>query len=299
MTTPAGKTPLQPGSLPIAPTADEWRAMSSDERERLLVEILDALSDPQSTMAEGRRHKKAKGQIIDTLGLHFGEIGRTIYLAEEMAVLYPGEPVFSPDILAVVGVEQPEDDPRMAWVVADEGKGLDLALEVLHHGDRKKDLVENVERYARLGIPEYFVYDRLHQQIYGYRLPATGPGRYQRIMPQLGRYHSAVLDLDLMIVGGRLRFYYGMGELIGSPDLIGRLQTMVEEQAAKAEQAQSQAEQALSGARATLLAICEARRLPCPDEARARVESCDDLATLQRWILRAATVAALDEVFAS
>ncbi|XXY53191.1 hypothetical protein WME91_18855 [Sorangium sp. So ce269] len=36
---------------------------------------------------------------------------------------------------------QPEDDPRMAWVVADEGRGMSLVMEVLHPGDRNKDLV--------------------------------------------------------------------------------------------------------------------------------------------------------------
>ncbi len=41
-----------------------------------------------------------------------------------------------------------------------EGRGPDFILEVLHLGDRKKDLVKNVERYARLGVEEYFVYDR-------------------------------------------------------------------------------------------------------------------------------------------
>src|SRR5206468_6940193 len=64
--------------------------------------------------------------------------------------------------------------------LADEGKGLDFVLEVLHRGDRKKDLVENVERYARLRIPEYFIYDRARQQINGYRL--AGAKRYQRIV---------------------------------------------------------------------------------------------------------------------
>src|SRR5689334_12637756 len=138
--------------------------MTLAEREALLVRILDVLSDPRAAMSEGRRHKKAKTRAIDALGLHFRSIGRAIYLAEEMAVLYPGEAVFMPDVLAVAGVVEPEDDPRMAWVVADEGKGLDLVIEVLHHGDRDKDLVDNVARYASLGIPEYFVYDRLHQQ---------------------------------------------------------------------------------------------------------------------------------------
>src|SRR5262245_17594949 len=106
----------------IAPTVEEWRAMTTAERERLLAEVIDALSDPRSAMAEGRPHKKAKGRAIDMLGLHFASMGRVIYLAEELAVLYSGEEIFVPDILAVLDVPQPEDDPRLAWVVADEGR---------------------------------------------------------------------------------------------------------------------------------------------------------------------------------
>src|SRR6185503_7531568 len=135
-----------PRPLPIGPTEEAWRAMTPAERERLLVKVLDALSDPRSAMSEGRPHKKAKTRALDMLGLHFKAMGRVVYLAEEMAVVYPGEDVFTPDLLAVVGVEEPEDDERMAWVVADEGKGLDVVLEVLHKGNRDKDLVENVER---------------------------------------------------------------------------------------------------------------------------------------------------------
>ena len=86
----------------------------------------------------------------------------------------------------VLDVVEPEDDQRLAWVVADEGKGIDLALEVLHRGDRKKDLVRNVERYAALGIAEYFVYDRAEQRIHAFRLPPTGARRYQRVVPQGG-----------------------------------------------------------------------------------------------------------------
>jgi Uma2 family endonuclease len=292
------KKPQPPAPLPKAPTAEAWHAMTPAERERLLVEILDALSDPQSAMSEGQPHKKAKGRALDMLTLHFGSTGRAIYLAEELAVLYPGEEVFVPDILAVPDVPQPEEDPRMAWVVAEEGKGLDLVLEVLHQGDRRKDLVDNVERYAHLGIPEYFVYDRLRQQIHGHRLPAAGAQRYQRIVPQAGLYRSTVLGLDLAIMGGRLRFFYGMSELFGTADLIGRLKGMVEDLATKADQAQTQADQALASLRQAILALLEARQLPCPEQARARLLACADPSTLQRWLLRATTASSLEEVLA-
>lgn len=297
-----------PGSLPIAPTEDEWRAMPAAERDRFLDQVLAALSDPRSAMSEGRPHKKAKTRALDLLGLHFNAMGRVIYLAEEMAVAYPGEEVFSPDVLAVVDVPQIDDDPRMAWVVADEGKGLDFVLEVLHRGDRKKDLVDNVERYARLGIPEYFVYDRLRQEILGHRLVGPGARRYQRILPQGGRHSSLVLGVDLAIQGGVLRFFQGTAELFSSADLIGRLSGMVEELEAKAERAEANAEesavqaaqatskaaqatarvdQAIVGMRETVLAVLSARGIACPNDACTRLMACDDLPTLQRWVARA------------
>src|SRR6185503_1041473 len=104
-----------PRPLPIGPTEEAWRAMTPAERERFLLEVLDALSDPRSAMSEGRPHKKIKTRALDMLGLHFKAMGRVVYLAEEMAVLYPGEEAFSPDILAALDVRQPEDDPRLAW----------------------------------------------------------------------------------------------------------------------------------------------------------------------------------------
>ena len=305
--------PDVPLALPIiAPTEEAWRAMSPSERESFLVRVLDALSDPASAMTEGRRHKKAKTRTIDALGLHFRTIGRAVYLAEEMAVIYPGEAVFSPDVLAVVGVVEPEDDARMAWVVADEGKGLDLVIEVLHHGSRSKDLIDNVERYAKLGIPEYFVYDRLHQKIFGYRLTDERTRRYQRIVPQFGRHTSAVLGLDLAIEGGTLRFFSGMAELPGTGDLIGRLNRMLVDLEARAEeaasqatqaqaqatQAQEQATQALSALRKGIAAFLGARGLIVSDEARARLSSCSDPATLQRWLIRATTAGTLEDIFA-
>ena len=282
----------------IAPTEDVWRAMTPAARHAWLVQTLDTLSVPGSAMGEGRRHKKAKTSAVDALGLHFRTIGRVVYLAEEMDVVYPGEPVFTPDVLAVLGVTEPEDDPRMAWVVADEGKGLDLVIEVLHHGNRKKDLVDNVERYAGLGIPEYFVYDRLHQHILGYRLPDAGARRYQRIVPQLGRHASAVLGLDLAVQGGRLRFFSGMAELPGTGELIGRLNSMVVDLEARAEESQTEIQAALAALRRGIAALLGARGIACSDEGRERLAFCDDLATLERWLLRATSAATEAEVFA-
>lgn len=272
--------------------------MTPEARLRFQVEINAALTTPAGLMSEGQPHRRAKARAIDALGLHFKTIGRTVYLAEELAVLYPGAKPFSPDILAVLDVEQPEDDERMAWVVADEGKGPDLVLEVLHRGDRDKDLVENVERYAQLGIAEYFVYDRARQQIHGYRLPAHDALRYQRIVPQLGHYRSGVLGLDLSIIDDNLRFLSGEATLPVSADLIGRLQGMMGSLEAKAEQAQAQTDEALVGLREGLLTILDLRGLSCPAEARARIDACAEPALLRRWMSRAKLVSAVEEIFA-
>jgi Uma2 family endonuclease len=286
----------------VAPSLEEWRAMGPEAREAFLVAVNDALSDPLVTMSEGRPHKKAKTRTLDTLGLYFSSIGRMVYLAEEMAVLYPGEVSFSPDVLAVLDVPQPEDDEREAWVVADEGKGLDLVIEVLHHGDRNKDLVKNVERYARLGIPEYFVYDRARQQIHGFRLgpPTSGAGlrRYQRIVPQSGRYASLVLGLDLALVSGTLRFFHGSAELGGTPELIQRLQSMLDDVTLKSDQAAAEAARARSVAQRGILAVLEARGVACPEPVREKLVACEDVATLERWLARATSAHDAAEVFA-
>jgi Uma2 family endonuclease len=268
--------PIRPANealpLPTVPTVDAWRAMTPAARERFVIEVNAALTGPADVMGEGQPHRNAKSRILDALGLHFRAIGRVVYLADDLGVHYPGEEPFAPDILAVLDVPQPEEDERMAWVVADEGKGPDLVIEVLYKGDRDKDLVENVERYARLGISEYFVYDRLRQQIHGFRLNA-GASRYQRILPQLGHHASRVLCLDLAIIGNNLRFLSGEATLPFSADLISRLQGMVEGLESRAHEAQAAAEQAQATAAEARAAreAAEART----DEVCARAEAAE------------------------
>lgn len=224
-----------------APDEATWRALSPDARTAFLVAANEALSAAEG-MTEGRPHQRAKSRAVDLLGLHFRALGRAIYVAEDLSVVYPGALPFSPDLLAVVDVPQPDDDERLAWVVADEGRGPDWVLEVLHRGDRQKDLVRNVERYARLGIPERFVYDRAEQRVLGHRL-LPGARRDQRIVPQAGRH--------------------------GRPLARG------------ARRAPRGGVRGPRGARA---------------ELRARVLASDDPAALQRWLLRALTVARAEDV---
>jgi hypothetical protein len=140
--------PIDPAD-PRAPTLAEWEAMTPAERQR----VVDQLpSEIELGPPEGDPHRLPKQRGLEALDAFFRRMGRRVYLSSELPVYYPGERMFAPDLIAAVDVEPHE---RMRWVVAQEGRGLDLALEVTLEGSRNKDLVENVARFALLGIPEY------------------------------------------------------------------------------------------------------------------------------------------------
>ena len=296
---PSSSPPLP---LPVVPSSETWRAMSAAAREQFQCDAIDALNAAPDAMSEGRPHYKAKARLVDLLGLHFRTMGRTLYLASELAVAYPEEPVFCPDLLAVLDVPETEDDARLTWVVDDEGRGLDFALEVLHHGDRRKDLVDNVQRYARLSIPEYFIYDQARQQVLGYRL--SGGKEYGRIVPQLGRVRSEILGVDFSVQAGALRVFHGNGELTGTADLVRRLSGMVNdvedranEEAARANEEAARAEAATMQLRAALLATLERAALVATEADRARIQHQRDPAVLGRWLVRALSATQAAAIF--
>ncbi len=288
--------PLERRVVPVAPSEERWREMSPRERERYIVSVNEALSDPLVAMSEGRPHKKAKSRALDMLGLHFRALGRRIYLAEELSVIYPNAEPFVPDVLAVLDVDEPEDDQRMSWVVQDEGKGLDWVLEVIWAGNRDKDLVDNVHRYALLGIPEYFAYDKKQERIFGYRL-IPGTRRYQPILAQAGLYRSNVLGVDLAIVDGVLKFYQGAAELYDTAHLIRRLEGMVANLEKKNDEVSREAERGRASMRRGILSILAARGVNCSNEARQALDDCLSMDILDQWHDRALTATSEADVF--
>lgn len=208
---------------PRAPTLEQWDAMSEQSRRR----AVDALPSefPRTPPPEGDRHRIPKARALESLREYFRRLRRRVYLSSELPVYYPGERMFGPDVLAVLDVDP---HPREKWVVADEKRGLDFVLEVHVSGSRAKDLEENVTKYARLGIPEYFVYEPLRSRLLGFRLVA-GRAEYQPIVPQEGRWASLVLGLELAMEGGRVRFYHGSASLPEAEELIVRLGAMLDE----------------------------------------------------------------------
>lgn len=228
--------------------------MSPGER----AQVIDSLPEDEverQLAPEGTLHWTVQVDAWQTLRAFFDRTGRRMFLAADLATYYPGEPSFAPDLLAVVDVESGH---RTKWVVLAEGKGLDWVMEMLVLGERRKDLERNVEWYARLGIPECFVYDRGRQALVGWRLPRAARGCYERIVPYAGRVASEVLGLDLLIEEGRLRFYQGTAPLLEARKLTARLERMVEEQA---ERAEAEARRAAEAERRSAELLAEIERL--------------------------------------
>jgi Uma2 family endonuclease len=240
---------LEPEDIPVTPSAEVWRGMSEDAQLAFILAATDALNERNlQLMGEGRPHERARAGAMAVLGDFFERSGQPVYLASDLPVLYPGEPVFAPDLIAVLGVEDPRDaDTRSAWSVVTEGQGIDLALEILYKGDRQKDLVRNVIRFARLGITEYLVYDRLKQRLLGYRLHPTA-ARYDPIPLRAGRIYSRVLNLELAISGGRLRFYANGAQVPEARELLELANGMIDETQSRLE-AEEQARLAAEAAR--------------------------------------------------
>jgi len=196
--------------------------MTEAERTREEERILDALDEYREAMAEGTLHSRPKINAYKDLGDHFGRAGRRVFLATELCVLYPGQAAIVPDLLAVMDVVDP-DRERNTWRVADEGRGIDLVLEFRNMGKKHKDLVDNVRDYAQLEITEYFSFDCRSTRLRGWRLAKPGARTYTPMVPQGGVFPSLVLDLELGVAEGRLRFYKNLAQIPTSEELVGRL----------------------------------------------------------------------------
>lgn len=238
---------------PRAPTQAVWDAMTDAERARVVAALPSEI--PSAAPPEGDPHRKTKAGALDALGRFFRRTGRRVYLSSELAVYYPGERMFAPDLMAVLDVD---DHDRNSWVVGAEGKGLDFVIEVHVAGDARKDHERNVERYARLGISEYFIFDRGRLHLKGMRLVRSGQP-YQSIVPQGGLYASSVLGLDLAIQERRLRFLVGGSPLAEAEELIGRLEGMLDELIAERDEERVRAEAERERADAAEAALAELR----------------------------------------
>jgi Uma2 family endonuclease len=224
---------------PRAPPEEIWSTLSEEQRQLIVDSLPSEFPPNEAAPPEGDLHTEAVYGARTALRRFFGKMGRGIYVGTNLPVYYPGRSMFSPDVIAVLDVAT---QPRPSWIVSKEGKGLDFALEVIVLGSRRKDVERNVELYARLGISEYFIFDRPKLRLQGFRLRA-GTQAYEPVVPQHGHFASAVLGLDLLVERERLRFYLGDSELPGADDLIDKLEVFVDDLEGRLATAENRAEE--------------------------------------------------------
>ena len=110
----------------------------------------------------------------------------------------PVNPPPSPDLYVVFGVA---DRPRSTYVVWEEGKPPDFVLEIVSPSSRRRDKEEKRVLYAKMGVPEFFLYDPESEGVplWGFKLRN---GTYvqlpqERLEEDLICVHSDVLGLCL------------------------------------------------------------------------------------------------------
>ena len=324
--------PLIP-ARPRAPRQEVWDAMTAAERAAV-VKALSGSIPAVEVASEGDVHFESKADTRSTLRKYFERAGRKVYVGAEIGVYYPDEERFVPDLLAVADVETHR---RSSWVVSAEGRGVGWVMEILVAGDRRKDVVGNVRRYAALGVEEYFVFDHAHKVIRGWRQASPGVRTFVPVVAQGGWMSSRVLGLEIAALDGRVRMRQGTAELRTADEIIQWLEDRADEMVEEADQRLAAAEEAVqmetarridAEARATtaevqvkaaearaetaevqvkaaearakvdaVLTVLAARGLVVDEAARQRIAGCDDPQRLDEWIKRAVSVGDVAALF--
>ena len=159
-------------------------------------------------MAVSDDHRRVLTRILRLLETFFKNTP-DVYVSGDLLMYYvQGDPRKSvaPDVLVSFGIGQKS---RRTYLVWQEGKTPDFAMEMASKNTYQNDLGEKRQLYASLGITEYFLCDieglYLPEPLMGFTLV---DGVYVPIAPSAdGSLHSAVLGLDFHLHLDDLRLY--------------------------------------------------------------------------------------------
>ncbi|MBF0353416.1 MAG: Uma2 family endonuclease [SAR324 cluster bacterium] len=184
----------------LVPTREMWEQMSPVTQSQTENAIIAALEQEFNLMGESTLHFDSRATATEVLRRFFKAKGKTVFVASDLHTLYPGERAFYPDLMVVYDVEIHH---RRSWNVLREGKGLDFVLEILSKDTRRKDQVDKLNLYARLQIPEYFMFDPDYLKLRGYQLSGS---LYREIENFKGKIYSEILGLFLQVEAEKIRF---------------------------------------------------------------------------------------------
>ncbi|QYO65150.1 Uma2 family endonuclease [Leptolyngbya sp. 7M] len=155
---------------------------------------------------------------VEALGNYFQD-RPDVYVSGNLFIYYKqGVPdaVIAPDVFVVFGVEKKKRRSYKVW--EEGGKTPTFVLEITSKTTQEQDEEDKPQKYARLGVLEYFQYDPtgeyLRSQLKGLRLVE---GHYHPIPANLLpdgslSVYSEVLGLELRLTQGELRFYTQTGQ---------------------------------------------------------------------------------------
>jgi Uma2 family endonuclease len=159
-------------------------------------------------MAETDWHRDLMNALIQTLEVRYVDQPR-VYVSGNLLIFYEEgnrRIHVSPDVFVVKGIAKHQRPNYLLW---EEGKGPDVAIELTSSSTRNEDLEDKYNLYQDvLRIKEYFLFDPLSDYLQpplqGHRLRG---GRYRQIRAVAGRLPSQVLGLHLERNGRELRLY--------------------------------------------------------------------------------------------
>src|SRR5436305_2015878 len=132
--------------------------MASVSREQIERPVEYLTSDGRS-MAETDLHRDLMLDVIETLRMFF-DPEPMVYVSGNLLIYYvPGNKRkhLAPDVFVVKGVAKRLREHYLLW---EEGKGPDVAMEITSRTTRKEDLTRKFEIYRDiLKVQEYFLFD--------------------------------------------------------------------------------------------------------------------------------------------
>ncbi len=147
------------------------------------------------------------------LAVHLGNRESTIVSGERYICREPGAAMRYPDLLVAFGTDPAAYDASNGYIISEQGKAPDFALEIASRRTGSVDTGEKRSCYEDLGIGEYWRFDETGEH-HGARLGGDllVDGRYEPVEIEelpggVLQGYSPALDLYLRWVAGILAFY--------------------------------------------------------------------------------------------
>lgn len=176
-----------------------------------LVQTVHEIEYPESDgmpMGETDLHRDWMVRILDILRLRYR--GQRVYVASDLLLYYQeGDPTkfLVPDDFVVLDCDPARRNTFKTW--QEDNKVPHVVFEVTSRSTRREDEVFKPRLYARLGVPEYFLYDPtsdyLSPPLQGFRIEQ---GSYTRIAPDdTGAMTCEQLGITLRLERSNLVMY--------------------------------------------------------------------------------------------